>query len=629
MSDTQSLQQQLEREINFRMSHEPFPRPIRIDPYYYYTTIGQRGQLMHMRKPVDTPFAEGQVVLDTAQFTDLTKSNCLPGRLLICENHRRFGVMAEHPQLETCDLYIFDLEPPSPAAPTNTTTKSTLEGFFGVANEEKLHLVAKVPNIVNAEFNADATAVLYTQHDERFRPYVLRQRNLPALDAPAHSIVGRVVEDALLLTENDDRNFVDIGKTKDNKFFTINVNNKRASKVSLLPTRSGASFDELAEVTPPGPCHYFVEHAHGQLYIITDWQAPNYCVMTTQGPAEPWLPFVEHNPRIKIDDAEIFSSCLVLYESTEASPQISIVSLQDGSRRTKTLPEPFHLGNLEPTINAVFASKNLNFNTSDPLHQRIDWQLNLATCELNQLEQHDTQDVAGFVASQYEVTRLWAPTSDNLSVPITIVGRRDQPLSQPAPTLALVYGAYGHNLERRYNPTWVSLLQRGFRLAYCHVRGGGELGTAWHEGGMGLHKRNTFLDLEACLSYLVNEGITTTEQLALRGASAGGLAAAHIVVRRPDMIRACVLSVPFVDVLTTMLDSTLPLTRHEYDEWGNPELDREAFANIRGYCPYHNIADGHFPSCYIVGCLHDSRVKYWQPAKFAAKVRCFVHVPVI
>ncbi len=229
--------------------------------------------------------------------------------------------------------------------------------------------------------------------------------------------------------------------------------------------------------------------------------------------------------------------------------------------------------------------------------------------------------LGGYVAADYRTERLWATASDGTRVPISLVCRRDQRLDGSAPCLLYGYGAYEITVDPTFSSARLNLLERGFVFAIAHVRGGGEMGRRWYEQGRLEHKPNTFSDFVACAEHLVAEGWTRPDRLVIRGGSAGGLLMGAVTNQRPDLFRAVVAEVPFVDVVTTMSDETLPLTVTEWEEWGNPVADAGAYRTMRSYSPYDNVTAGPYPSLYVTGGLNDPRVGFWEPAKWVAKLR--------
>jgi oligopeptidase B len=232
-----------------------------------------------------------------------------------------------------------------------------------------------------------------------------------------------------------------------------------------------------------------------------------------------------------------------------------------------------------------------------------------------------TPVLGGFDAANYTTDRIWAPAPDGQLVPISILHRRDTPLDGTAPALLYGYGSYEISIPPTFSSVRLSLVDRGFVFAIAHIRGGGELGRPWYDDGKMLHKRNTFTDFIAAAEHLITEGYTSADRLACRGGSAGGLLIGAVVNLRPDLFRAAVAEVPFVDCLTTILDSSLPLTVIEWEEWGNPVESAEVYEYMRSYTPYENVEAKQYPAMLVTAGLNDPRVSYWEPAKWVAKLR--------
>jgi oligopeptidase B len=243
---------------------------------------------------------------------------------------------------------------------------------------------------------------------------------------------------------------------------------------------------------------------------------------------------------------------------------------------------------------------------------------NMVTREKKLMKQEEV--LGGFDRENYQAERLYAPARDGAEVPVSIVYRKGFVKDGRAPCLLYGYGSYGYSMDAYFDSNRLSLLDRGFVCALAHVRGGGDLGKPWHDAGRMLSKRNTFTDFVAVAEHLVAEGWTSPQRLAIEGRSAGGLLVGAAVNLRPDLFRAALLGVPFLDVVNTMLDETLPLTVGEFEEWGNPKKAEE-YACIRSYCPYSNLVPGAYPAMLVKTAFHDSQVMYWEPAKYVARLR--------
>lgn len=278
---------------------------------------------------------------------------------------------------------------------------------------------------------------------------------------------------------------------------------------------------------------------------------------------------------------------------------------------------------LEPHPNVNFAARSLMFSTTCPIVPHVDWVFHMDEDRLEQVRRQEPASRALLDPRDFTCHRITVPARDGVAggIPVTLVHRSDLRLDGGSPLLLLVYGSYGEPLEPTYSTPRLSLLRRGWVLAYCHVRGGGELGHGWHQQAVRASKATTFSDLSDCAHRLVSEGYTSADRMCVRGVSAGGLAAAVLCNEHPELLAAAVIKVPFVDVLTAMADASLPLTAHEYDEWGDPATDVDAFRAISAYCPYRGVRRQAYPEMLITGSLHDERVQYWHPAKLAARLR--------
>ncbi|KAF0697092.1 Aste57867_12199 [Aphanomyces stellatus] len=436
--------------------------------------------------------------------------------------------------------------------------------------------------------------------------------------------MGVSAPDTHIFTEDDPSVFLDVVLTKDMKFVLINANSKRSSEVHSLDATNTAATPQLVRARDPNVL-YFADHADDAFYIVTNAdQASNYKVVKLPDSARDagdgaWTTFAPDAPDVKIDEMDLFHEYLVLYERKGGFPRIRILPLhQDASTSGHVIPLDDHpCCVLYPAANRDFGSNTLRFSLSTPLVPEIVYQYHIPTRQLDVLKD-DT--AAAFDRSQYVCRRVHVPHGD-VHVPLTLVHHKDLSLDHSNPTLLTGYGAYGMNLETGFDMEALSLLDRSWVLAFAHVRGGGELGLAWHAQGRGLSKKNTFLDFVACAEWLQAQGYTTAARLAAKGTSAGGLIMGYIANERPDLCRALVMNVPFLDIATTMQDPTLPLTVHEYDEWGNPSDDADVRAYMQSYAPCDNMREKTYPAMLVTTALNDMRVQYWEPLKWVRQLR--------
>src|SRR3984957_16238946 len=467
-----------------------------------------------------------------------------------------------------------------------------------------------------AAWAADGETLFYTRQDAAMRPHeVWRHR----LGRPAD-------EDDRVFHEPDERFFVSVGLTRSRRFVLVAIQSKQTSEVRFIPAS-----DPIAEPVAIAPrsqgIEYEADHAilpAGDAWLVRSngpapdgSPCPNFAVQLV--PIEAGTPrtLVKHREHATITDVEAFAEHAVVYERAEGLERIRIVELETGDQHVVPQPEPVYATG--GGLNAEFDTGLFRFSYTSLLSPPSTVDYELATRRRTVVK---TQAVlGGYDPSEYRSERLWGTAADGTQVPISLVARSDITLDGQAPCLLYGYGAYEIPIDPTFSAARLNLLERGFVFAIAHIRGGGELGRAWYEQGRLEHKRNTFTDFIACAEHLIAAGWTGPERLVIRGGSAGGLLMGAVTNLRPDLWRAVVAEVPFVDVLTTMSDESLPLTVTEWEEWGDPVHDATAYATIKSYSPFDNVAPAAYPSIYVTAGLNDPRVGFWEPAKWVAKLR--------
>jgi oligopeptidase B len=336
-----------------------------------------------------------------------------------------------------------------------------------------------------------------------------------------------------------------------------------------------------------------------------------------------WTELLGHDPDIKLDDVDAFAGHLVVSQRANGLEQLRVLELggEDGAQpvgdRIVAMPEPVY---------SVWVAENPTFRTDTLRYGYTSLVLPTSAYDESLTEGGSTlvkrtPVLGGYDPEQYTSARIWATAGDGTKVPISVVHRRHVHLDGTAPAVLYGYGSYEHSIDPAFSSARLSLLERGFVFAIAHIRGGGELGRHWYEDGKLAHKPNTFTDFVACAERLIELRYTSADRLAARGGSAGGLLMGAAMNLRPDLFRAVVAEVPFVDVVTTMSDPSLPLTVTEWEEWGNPVDDPDAYRVMKSYSPYDNVAPVAYPAVFATGGLNDPRVSYWEPAKWVAKLR--------
>ncbi|EQC41065.1 hypothetical protein SDRG_02119 [Saprolegnia diclina VS20] len=455
-----------------------------------------------------------------------------------------------------------------------------------------------------------ANCLYYTVPDAYYRPHHVYR----------HALSG-TSQDELIYVEHDPSVFLDVVLTKDQQFVLINANSKQSSEVHALDA-SDRTARPITLRARQDHTHYFADHSDGAFYIVTNADnAANYKIVRLDDTAigtGTWVDVLPDLPGVKIDDMDLFAEYLVLYERCDGLPRVRICPLAEPSAyHIVPLPKEHAVCSLMAGINRDFHASSVRFSLSTPLVPEIVYHYDMAARQLDALKETH----APFERQSYVCRRVLVDQSDGPSVPMTLVHHKDVVYDGNNPTLLLGYGAYGANLELGYEVEHLSLLERNWVLAFAHVRGGGELGLQWHANGRQLAKKNTFIDYHACATYLLTHGITSSAKLAGKGTSAGGLIMGYMANEYPTLFRALVLNVPFVDILDTMLDESLPLTIHEYDEWGCPK-DLVVRDYMRSYAPTNNVQrHTTYPRMLLTSSMNDMRVQYWEPIKLVHAIR--------
>ena len=467
-----------------------------------------------------------------------------------------------------------------------------------------------------AAWAADGETVFYTRQDAAMRPHEIWRHRL-----------GRPAgEDERVFHEPDERFLVSVGLTRSRRFVLIAIESKLTSEARFIPA-SEPTAEPVAIAPRTQGIEYQADHAilpSGDAWLVRrngpapdGSPRPNFAVdlVPIDGGAARTL--VAHRDDATVTDIEAFAEHAVVYERSRGLERIRIVHLQSGDQHVVAQPEPVYAtgGGVNPEFDSELFRFTYTSLVSPP--STVDYELGPRRRTVVK-----TQTVlGGYDPSAYRSERLWATAPDGTRVPISLVARSDVALDGGAPCLLYGYGAYEIPIDPTFSAARLNLLERGFVFAIAHIRGGGELGRAWYEQGRLEHKRNTFADFIVCAEHLIAAGWTRAERLVIRGGSAGGLLMGAVTNMRPDLWTAVVAEVPFVDVLTTMSDETLPLTVTEWEEWGDPVHDATAYATIKSYSPYDNVAPGSYPSMYVTAGLNDPRVGFWEPAKWVAKLR--------
>jgi oligopeptidase B len=588
MKPTTELQSRLYAEMISHIKETDESAPFRDKDYFYYTRTEQGAQYpIYCRKRGSLDAAE-EIILDMNQLAVGEEFLAL-GALTVSDDGNLLAYSTDTTGFRQYTLHIKDLS-------------------SGAVLADQAQRVGSVV------WTANHRTLFYTVEDEETK----RQHQL------FRHVLGTPQEaDVLVYEEADERFNLGAGRTRDDRYLILESASHTTSEERFLPADAPEGSWTLIE-----PRHenieYSSDHREGRWYLRVNDTARTFRIVTapfaTPGRAH-WRELIAHREDVMLEDLELFQSFAVLVERVNGLPQMRVMSFADdgafaeGSRQI-AFPEPTYTAH--PHTNREFVTNQFRYGYQSLVSPASVCEYDVETSQSRLLKELEVP--GGFDRSQYRSERLFGTAPDGTAIPVSMVYRKDKKGEGTNPLYIYGYGSYGYSLPVGFNSNRLSLLDRGFVLAYAHIRGGGDMGKPWHDAGRLMHKMNTFTDFIAVTEYLTAHGYGDPHRVAMEGASAGGLLMGAVANLRPDLYRAVLSHVPFVDVMNTMLDATLPLTIGEYEEWGDPN-QAEAFAYMRQYSPYDNLAKKAYPAMLVKTSLHDSQVMYWEPAKYVAKLR--------
>ncbi|GAB4470498.1 MAG: oligopeptidase B [Armatimonadaceae bacterium] len=581
LKPTEALQEQLYKEMLARIQETDLSVPYRFGEFFYLTRTEEGKQYpIYCRKPGSLEAAE-EVILDVNQLAEGHKF-CAVGVSRVSDDANLLAYSVDFTGFREYTLYVKNLQ-------TGELLPDRIE---------------KVGAVVWA---ADNRTVFYSTEDAAKRPYRIYRHTL-----------GSEQEDNLIYEETDGLYRAFTYRSKDRQI--IFVGSAASTSTELHFFRADEPDAPLTAIAPREPEHeYYAEHRNGTLYIRTNREAVNFRLVTApvETPsAENWSELIPHRPEVMLEDIDLFQNHLVLSEREGGLPRLTIRNLESGGQHEITFPEPTY--SVSTDANYEFDTAYLRFRYASFITPASVFDYQMDSRERILLK--ETPVLGGYDRTLYTSEFIHATAEDGTQIPISLVYRNGMVQDGNAPLLLYGYGSYGISIPVGFNSNRLSLLDRGVIFAIAHIRGGGELGKPWHDAGKMKCKQNTFTDFIACAEHLIAERYTSSSRLAIMGGSAGGLLMGAVTNLRPELFHAVVSYVPFVDVLNTMLDDTLPLTIGEYLEWGNPNV-LEDYTYMRTYCPYSNLKAGAYPTTLIRTSLNDSQVMYWEPAKYVARLR--------
>src|SRR5437773_4309319 len=596
LQPTEPFQEKLYQEMLGRILQTDLSVPYRLRGYLYRTKTFEGKQYpQHVREPVDD-FGAEELLLDL---------NAL------AEGHSFLG------------LDSFEVSDENQLLAYSTDTTGFRQYVLQVKDlSNGTTLPERVERVTSVAWASDNRTLFYTVEDETTK----RSHRL------YRHVLGATEPDPLLFEEIDERFRIEIHRTRSGAFLLLTIASHTASEVRFL--RADQPTGEFRLISPREDNHeYYPDHHSGPapnandgvFYIRTNSGGRTFRLVTapvTDAGRESWREIIPNRPDVMLAAAEAFRNHLVLFERQGGLPHLRIVDLTADA--PNVLAASHRIEFAEPAYNASigenpeFGTSQVRFQYESIVTPRSIFDYDVRTRERSLRKQQPV--LGGYDPAQYVSERLHATAPDGTRVPISIVHRRDTRRDGSAPLLLYGYGGYGISVPVNFNSNRLSLLDRGVIYAVAHIRGGGELGKPWHDAGRMKQKRNTFTDFIGAAEYLIAERYTTPEKLVIEGGSAGGLLMGAVANMRPDLFRLVISHVPFVDVLNTMLDASLPLTVGEYEEWGNPQIAAD-YAYMKSYCPYTNLEPKNYPTMLVKTGLNDSQVMYWEPAKYVAKLR--------
>lgn len=619
LQPTRHFQEKLYQEMLGRILETDLSVPYRLRGYLYFTKTveGKQYPYHYRRRNPPGPIAQGggRKALWPSSRASAEPSEPAPEELLLDLNQ-----LAEGHSFLGRDAFQISDDNRWLAYSTDTTGFRQYTLYWKDLRTGET-LPERIERVASVAWAADNRTLFYTIEDETTKRSYRLYRH----------VLGSSDPDALLYEETDERFHVEIERTRSGEYLFLTSASHTASEVRFL--RAADPFGQFQLIAPREDNHeYYADHyrplagfGEGLFFIRTNSGGRTFRLVAApvrQPGPEYWRETIPTRPDVMLASAAAFKDHLVLLERQGGLPNLRVVDLRADAQNA--LASSHRIEFSEPAYNVSlgdnpeFDVSYVRFEYDSFVTPRSVFDYDVGTRERFLRKQQPV--VGNYDPSQYVSRRLHATASDGTSIPVSIVYRRDTPLNGAAPLLLYGYGSYGISVPVSFKSNRLSLLDRGVIYALAHVRGGGELGKPWHDAGRMKKKQNTFSDFIAAAEHLIAERYTFSQKLAIQGGSAGGLLMGAVANQRPDLFRVVLSQVPFVDVLNTMLDAGLPLTVGEYEEWGNPQISEDYF-RIKRYCPYTNLERKAYPAMLLKAALHDSQVMYWEPAKYAAKLR--------
>jgi len=584
MKHTEGFQQKLYDEIVGRIKQTDESVPYKKNGYWYYTRYEEGHEYpIHCRKK-ETLEAEEEVMLNVNIMAEGHEYFNVGG-LSMSTNNKLLAYGVDNIGRRKYTIYVKNLE-------TGQVLDMSIPATTG-----------------SSTWANDNQTLYYTKKDEQ----TLRSNQI------FKHRLGSNLNDELVYEEEDDTFYTGVYKTKSEKFLIIWSGSTVTNDYYILEADNPEG--KFRQFTPrKRGLEYSIQHFEDKFYVITNRDgATNFKLMETpdtQTGEAHWQEVIAHRDHVFLEGVEVFKKYMVIEEREKGNNNLRVIDQQSKEEHYIDFGEEAYTA--YTSINMDFDSELLRYGYTSMATPSSVYDYNMRTRERTLLKRVEV--VGGYDPDEYETKRLYAPARDGAEIPISLVYKKSLKKDTGNPLLLYGYGSYGATMDPGFSSVRLSLLDRGFVYAIAHIRGGQLLGRQWYEDGKLFKKKNTFYDFIDCAEYLIKTKYALKDQLFARGGSAGGLLMGAVINERPDLWKGVVAAVPFVDVMTTMLDDSIPLTTGEYDEWGNPN-EKEAYDYMLSYSPYDQVKAQDYPNMLVTTGLHDSQVQYWEPAKWVAKLR--------
>lgn len=584
MAGTEALQEKVYNEIIGRIKQTDESVPYKDNGYWYYTRYEQGQEYPIFCRKKGSLEASEEIMLNVNEMAKGHSYFQVSG-IDVSEDNKLLAYGVDTVSRRRYTIYFKDLKS---GKEINAAIPNT-EGQITWANDNK--------------------TVFYSKKDS----ITLRSNSIYK-----HKLGSDPSKDPLIYEEKDETFNTGIYKTKSDKFMVIWSGSTLTNYYQILDANTPDG--KFKEFSPREKgIEYSIDHYGDTFYVVTNLDAQNFRLMETsitKTSKENWKEKIAHRKDTLLQGIEIFKDYLILSERANANSLLRIIHQNTGKKHYLDFGEQAYT--VFPSINLDFNTDLLRYGYTSLATPTSTFDYNMKTKERKLLKQQEI--VGGYNPADFHTERIWATATDGTSIPMSIVYKKGIKKDGSNPTLLYAYGSYGSSTDPTFSITRLSLLNRGFVYAIAHIRGGQEMGRQWYEDGKMYKKKNTFTDFINCAEFLIEEGYTKNDKLFAMGGSAGGLLMGAVVNMRPDLFKGVVAKVPFVDVITTMLDESIPLTTGEFDEWGNPK-SAESYMYMLEYSPYDQVKPQNYPNMLVTTGLHDSQVQYWEPAKWVAKLR--------